>query len=93
MSVQQHLLAGYTRSMLAVILGQFTRKRFVGGKSGVAKLAEGSLPVQVLHTLISPVMTPFPPAILNHSDGACIACWCSMCSVHIDCMSCVASPG
>jgi hypothetical protein len=44
--VQNHLLGDYLRSFLAVLLVQFTRKRFPGGTEGVARLAERSLPIQ-----------------------------------------------
>eukprot|EP00884_Botryococcus_braunii_P001515 jgi/Botrbrau1/11364/Bobra.0038s0112.1 len=47
-SVSQHYLGSYQRSVLAVLLSQFSRKAFRGGISGVHRLARVSLPVQVL---------------------------------------------
>ena len=40
------MLGSYQRSFLAILLAQFTRKRFSGGMSGVVRLAERSAPVQ-----------------------------------------------
>ncbi|KAK9807450.1 hypothetical protein WJX73_008432 [Symbiochloris irregularis] len=40
MSVSQHLLAAYTTSLMAVMVGQFSNKRFKGGMAGVVRLAE-----------------------------------------------------
>ena len=45
-SVAHHMLGSYQRSFLAILLAQFTRKRFSGGMSGVVRLAERSAPVQ-----------------------------------------------
>jgi len=44
--VPNHLLGDYLRSLLAVLLGQFSRKRFPGGMDGVVRLAEKSEPIQ-----------------------------------------------
>lgn len=54
-SVSHHLLAAYTSSLLAVLVGQYSSKRFKGGMAGVVRLAEHSVPVQVcvMHILIS----------------------------------------
>ena len=46
-SVRHHLLTAYRRSMLAIMLAQFTRKGFAHGQAGVAELAAGSPLVQV----------------------------------------------
>lgn len=46
-SVAHHMLGSYQRSLLAIILAQFTKKRFSGGMAGVVRLATNSLPVQV----------------------------------------------
>jgi hypothetical protein len=40
-------MGSYQRSLLAVLLAQFTRKRFVGGMAGVVRLAMRSLVAQV----------------------------------------------
>ena len=41
------LLGDYLRSMLAVLLAQFSRRRFPGGMNGVVWLAEKSEAIQV----------------------------------------------
>ena len=41
-----HLLGDYLRSFVAVLLTQFSRKRFPGGMDGVVRLAEKSEPIQ-----------------------------------------------
>ena len=46
-SIANHLLGDYLRSLLAVLLTQFSRKRFPGGMDGVVRLAEKSEPMQV----------------------------------------------
>ncbi|KAK9807443.1 hypothetical protein WJX73_007832 [Symbiochloris irregularis] len=46
LSVSQHLLAAYTVSLMAVMMGQFSNKRFKGGMAGVVRLAEQSTLVQ-----------------------------------------------
>lgn len=46
-SVAHHLMGSYQRSLLAIMLAQFTRKRFAGGMSGVVRLASRSITVQV----------------------------------------------
>lgn len=38
--MSQHLLAAYTVSLMAVLVGQFSNKRFKGGMGGVVRLAE-----------------------------------------------------
>ena len=45
-NVAHHLLGDYLRSLLAILLTQFSRKRFPGGTQGVVKLAEKSEPIQ-----------------------------------------------
>ncbi|CAK0786084.1 hypothetical protein CVIRNUC_009297 [Coccomyxa viridis] len=47
-SIANHLLGDYLRSLLAVLLLQFSRKRFPGGMDGVVRLAEKSEPMQRL---------------------------------------------
>ena len=42
-----HLMGSYQRSLLAVLLAQFTRKRFAGGMAGVVRLAMRSVVAQV----------------------------------------------
>ena len=42
-----HLLGSYQRSLLAILLAQFTKKRFSGGMAGVVRLATESVTVQV----------------------------------------------
>ena len=42
-----HLLGSYQRSLLAILLAQFTKKRFSGGMAGVVRLATKSITVQV----------------------------------------------
>ena len=42
-----HLLGSYQRAFLAILLAQFTRKRFTGGMCGVVRLATSSITVQV----------------------------------------------
>ncbi len=42
-----HMLGSYQRSLLAILLAQFTKKRFSGGMAGVVRLATSSEPVQV----------------------------------------------
>ncbi len=42
-----HLMGSYQRSLLAIMLAQFTRKRFAGGMAGVVRLAARSITVQV----------------------------------------------
>ena len=46
-SVAHHLMGSYQRSLLAVLLAQFTRKRFAGGMAGVVRLAMRSVTAQV----------------------------------------------
>lgn len=46
-SVAHHLLGSYQRSLLAILLAQFTKKRFSGGMAGVVRLATKSITVQV----------------------------------------------
>ena len=46
-SVAHHMLGSYQRSLLAILLAQFTKKRFSGGMAGVVRLASSSEPVQV----------------------------------------------
>ena len=50
LSVGQHLLAAYLKSLRAVLRVQFTRKGLKGGKAGVARLVEESPVVQVCST-------------------------------------------
>jgi hypothetical protein len=45
--VAHHLLGSYQRAFLAILLAQFTRKRFTGGMCGVVRLATSSITVQV----------------------------------------------
>ena len=40
-------MGSYQRSLLAIMLAQFTRKRFSGGMAGVVRLASRSVTVQV----------------------------------------------
>lgn len=42
-----HLLGSYLRSLLAIVLAQFSRKGFPGGMDGVVRLAEKVQPIQV----------------------------------------------
>ena len=49
LSVGQHLLAAYLKSLRAVLRVQFTHKGLRGGRSGVARLVEESTVVQVAH--------------------------------------------
>lgn len=42
-----HLLGSYLRSLLAIMLVQFTRKGFPGGMEGALHLVERSPPIQV----------------------------------------------
>ena len=51
-SVAHHLMGSYQRSLLAIMLAQFTRKRFAGGMSGVVRLAKSSITVQVSPTFV-----------------------------------------
>ena len=46
-SVAHHLMGSYQRSLLAIMLAQFTRKRFAGGMAGVVRLASRNVTVQV----------------------------------------------
>lgn len=46
-SVADHLLGSYLRSLLAVLLVQFTRKGFPAGMQGALHLVERSPPIQV----------------------------------------------
>ena len=46
-SVQQHLLTTYLESVIAVLLSQFSSKQMKGGRQGVIRLAELSLPLRV----------------------------------------------
>ena len=52
MSVGQHLLLAYLKSLQAVMAVQFTHKGLRGGRSGVVKLAEESPIVQVRTCLL-----------------------------------------
>ena len=40
-------MGSYQRSLLAIMLAQFTRKRFAGGMAGVVRLASRNVTVQV----------------------------------------------
>lgn len=46
-SVGDHLLGSYLRSLLAILLAQFSFKGFPGGMDGVVRLCEKSPPIQV----------------------------------------------
>lgn len=46
-SVQQHLLTSYLRSLLTVLLAQFSNKRLSGGMAGVLTLVQESVPIKV----------------------------------------------
>ena len=61
-----HLLGDYLRSLLAVLLGQFSRKRFPGGMDGVVRLAEKSEPIQA-STRSTFTRKSFPEHHLNPS--------------------------
>ena len=50
--MSQHLLAAYTVSLMAVMVGQFSNKRFKGGMAGVVRLAEAS-PLVAVRSLVS----------------------------------------
>ena len=51
--MSQHLLAAYTVSLMAVMVGQFSNKRFKGGMAGVVRLAEAS-PLVAVRPLFAP---------------------------------------
>lgn len=46
-SVQQHLLTSYLRSLLAMLLSQFSAKRLKGGMTGVVHLARDNTALKV----------------------------------------------
>ena len=46
-SVAQHLLTSYMRSLLMVMVAQFSHKRIKGGMTGVVQLAQRCRPIQV----------------------------------------------
>ena len=46
-SVAQHLLTSYLRSLLVVMVAQFSHKRIKGGMTGVVQLAQRCKPIQV----------------------------------------------
>lgn len=55
------MLGSYQRSLLAILLAQFTKKRFSGGMAGVVRLASSSQPVQVHFLLhLTLIKTPKP---------------------------------
>ena len=59
------MLGSYQRSLLAILLAQFTKKRFSGGMAGVVRLATSSEPVQVrVHAGLLPVK-PVQLGLLN----------------------------
>ena len=45
--MRHHLLTAYTRSLLAVLVSQFSHKRFAGSTAAVISLTERSIPIQV----------------------------------------------
>ena len=47
-------MGSYQRSLLAIMLAQFTRKRFAGGMAGVVRLASRNVTVQVSLSSIAP---------------------------------------
>ena len=57
-SVAHHMLGSYQRAFLAVLLAQFTRKRFTGGMCGVVRLATSSVTVQVPDQTLGVVLHP-----------------------------------
>ena len=86
-----HLLGDYLRSMLAVLLAQFSRKGFPGGMQGVVRLADKSATIQALSAMLFPYLTHLPfrdaacqQALLHshqHRSGCNAACMClSKCS-------------
>lgn len=46
-------MGSYQRSLLAIMLAQFTRKRFAGGMAGVVRLASRNVTVQVRPSFIA----------------------------------------
>ena len=67
-SVAHHLMGSYQRSLLAIMLAQFTRKRFAGGMAGVVRLASRNVTVQVSLPFIA--LQP-----LNQASKRVIAAW------------------
>jgi len=65
-SVAHHLMGSYQRSLLAIMLAQFTRKRFAGGMSGVVRLAKRSVTVQV---------SPNLALLVSHCSGEVWVAW------------------
>ena len=61
-------MGSYQRSLLAIMLAQFTRKRFAGGMAGVVRLASRNVTVQVSLLLIA--LEPF-----NQDFKRLIAAW------------------
>ena len=65
LSVGQHLLAAYLKSLRAVLRVQFTHKGLRGGRSGVARLVEESSVVQV-----APLETKLAESCCGERDHA-----------------------
>ena len=64
-SVQQHLLTSYLQSLLAMLLAQFSKKRMMGGMTGVVQLVKYNQPIKVCHTFQSPQFLLLSPQILT----------------------------
>ena len=64
-----HLLGSYQRAFLAILLAQFTRKRFTGGMCGVVRLATSSITVQVTDCFL-------PTIHVLHTAPYCVLLYC-----------------
>lgn len=94
-SVRHHLLTAYTHSFLAVLLSQFSGKRFPGAMIGVTELVERCIPIQVLSTddvstaghaqAMASGMWPVVCNAIHSWSRACLStrrCACSMQNLH-----------
>ena len=64
-SVQQHLLTSYLKSLLAVLLTQFSRKRIKGGMTGVVELAKQNTAIKARGHRCCSDSIPHRPALLT----------------------------
>ena len=64
-------MGSYQRSLLAIMLAQFTRKRFAGGMAGVVRLASRNVTVQVRLSLLA-LQTLYSGFKRFSANGGCV---------------------
>ena len=69
------MLGDYLRSFVAVLLTQFSRKRFPGGMDGVVRLAEKVEPIQARPGSFQVHVSGWPSLQSSSQQPAVMACW------------------